>query len=81
MIAVGNPTNPNYYYHKEVLMYQSKIVEVAKLPGVSDLPKLARLHFCKALIAEQEGNWLEAEFELNLAVAAEDAIAKPAPVA
>jgi hypothetical protein len=62
-------------------MYQSKVVEVAKLPGVSDLPKLARLHFCKALIAESEGNWLEAEFELNLAVAAEDALSDLEPVA
>jgi hypothetical protein len=62
-------------------MTQPTFVEMAKLPGVKDLPPKVRLHFIKALLAEQEGNWLQAEFELNRAVAAEDAISKPAPVA
>jgi hypothetical protein len=38
---------------------------------VKDLPGKVRFHFSKALIAEQEGNWLVAEFELNRAVVAE----------
>jgi hypothetical protein len=62
-------------------MTQSTLVEMGKLPGVKDLPPKVRLHFSKALLAEQEGNWLQAEFELNLAVAAEDALSEPAPVA
>jgi hypothetical protein len=67
--------------HKEENMTQHTLLEMAKLPGVKDLPPKVRLHFIKALLAEMEGNWLQAEFELNLAVAAEDAISKPAPVA
>jgi hypothetical protein len=51
-------------------MTHPTFVEVAQLPGVNDLPGKVRLHFTKALLAEQEGNWLQAEFELNLAVAA-----------
>jgi hypothetical protein len=58
-------------------MPQPTFVEVAKLPGVKDLPGKVRLHFTKALQAENEGNWLQAEFELNLAVAAEDTLRKP----
>jgi hypothetical protein len=46
---------------------------------VSDLPLHAKFHFAKALIAEQEGNWLVAEFELNRAVE-EEAKAATAPV-
>ena len=60
-------------------MTQSTLVEMAKLSGVKDLPPKVRLHFIKALLAERESNWLQAEFELNLAVAAEDAISRPAP--
>jgi hypothetical protein len=62
-------------------MNQSPVVAATKLPGISDLPLQAKFHFAKALIAEQEGNWLQAEFELNLAVAAEDALFEQAPVA
>jgi hypothetical protein len=60
-------------------MPQPTFVEVAQLPGVKDLPGKVRLHFTKALQAENEGNWLLAEFELNLAVAAEDAFSAPVP--
>jgi hypothetical protein len=63
------------------LMTQPTFVEVVKLPGVNDLPGKVRLHFIKALQAEMEGNWLQAEFELNLAVAAEDAFSEPEPAA
>jgi hypothetical protein len=62
-------------------MTQSTFVEMAQLPGVKDLPGKVRLHFTKALQAENEGNWLQAEFELNLAVAAEDAFSEPEPAA
>jgi hypothetical protein len=62
-------------------MTQPSFVEVTQLPGVKDLPGKVRLHFTKALQAENEGNWLQAEFELNLAVAAEDALPKRDPVA
>jgi hypothetical protein len=61
-------------------MTQPTLLEVAKLPGVKDLPPKVRLHFSKALIAEIEGNMTLAEVELHLAVVAEDAIAEPAPV-
>jgi hypothetical protein len=67
--------------HMEENMAQPTFVEVAQLPGVNDLPGKVRLHFVKALQAENEGNWLLAEFELNLAVAAEDAHSAPEPVA
>jgi hypothetical protein len=62
-------------------MTHPTFVEVAQLPGVKDLPGKVRLHFTKALLAEHEGNWLQAEFELNLAVAAEDALPEREPVA
>ena len=62
-------------------MTQPTFVEVAKLPGVNDLPPKVRLHFTKALLAEHEGNWLQAEFELNLAVAAEDSLPEREPAA
>lgn len=62
-------------------MSQPAFVEVAQLPGVNDLPGKVRLHFTKALQAENEGNCLLAEFELNLAVAAEDAFSEPEPAA
>jgi hypothetical protein len=62
-------------------MTQPTFVEVAKLPGVKDLPGKVRLHFTKALLAEHEGNWLQAEFELNRAVAAEDALSEREPAA
>ena len=62
-------------------MTQPSFVEVAQLPGVNDLPGKVRLHFTKALIAEQEGNTTQAEVELNLAVEAEAAYSNPAPVA
>jgi hypothetical protein len=62
-------------------MSQPEFIEVTQLPGVNDLPGKVRLHFIKALQAENEGNWLLAEFELNLAVAAEDALAQREPVA
>jgi hypothetical protein len=62
-------------------MDQSTVVEVAKLPGVKDLPPKVRLHFSKALIAEMEGNMTLAEVELHLAVVAEDALSAPVPVA
>ena len=62
-------------------MSQPSFIEVAQLPGVNDLPGKVRLHFIKALQAENEGNWLLAEFELNLAVAAEDALSEREPVA
>jgi hypothetical protein len=53
-------------------MLQPKILAVTKLPGIADLPRRARLHFAKALIAEQDGEYLVAEYELSLAVAAEE---------
>jgi hypothetical protein len=60
---------------------QPKFVELAQLPGVKDLPGKVRLHFTKALQAENEGNWLLAEFELNLTMAAEDALFERDPAA
>jgi hypothetical protein len=54
-------------------MLQSKVVAATKLPGISDLPRRVNLHFAKALIAEQEGEYLVAEFELNRAVEEEAA--------
>jgi hypothetical protein len=62
-------------------MAQPTLVEMAKLPGVKDLPAKVRLHFVKALIAEMEGNTTLAEVELHRAVEAEAAISTPAPVA
>jgi hypothetical protein len=54
-------------------MLQSKVIAATKLPGVADLPRCAKLHFAKALIAEQEEEYLIAEFELNRAVGEEAA--------
>ena len=62
-------------------MTQSTILEVAKLPGVKDLPPQVRLHFIKALTAEREGNVTLAEVELHRAVEAEDDLSAPAPAA
>jgi hypothetical protein len=62
-------------------MIQPTFIEVAQLPGVKDLPGKVRLHFTKALQAEMEGNWLHAEFELRLAVAAEAALSERDPAA
>jgi hypothetical protein len=62
-------------------MTQPTLLEVAKLPGVKDLPGKVRLHFAKALIAEREGNTALAEVELHRAVEAEDALFAPEPVA
>ena len=53
-------------------MLQPKVLAVTKLPGISDLPRRARLHLAKALLAEQDGEYLVAEYELSLAVAAEE---------
>jgi len=53
-------------------MSQSTFVDVAKLPGIADLPPRSKCHFVRAFIAERQGNWLIAAFELNQAVAAED---------
>jgi hypothetical protein len=61
-------------------MNQSKVVAATKLPGIADLPLHAKCHFAKALLAEQEGNWLVAEFELNRAVEEESKAASSAPV-
>jgi hypothetical protein len=62
-------------------MAQPTFVELAKLPGVIDLPAKVRLHFTKALIAEMEGNTTLAEVELHRAVVVEAALSAPAPVA
>jgi hypothetical protein len=62
-------------------MTQPTFVEMAKLPGVKDLPGKVRLHFTKALQAENEGNTTLAEVELHRAVAAEAALSNPVPVA
>jgi hypothetical protein len=52
-------------------MALSQAVAATKLPGIADLPLHAKFHFAKALIAEQEGEYLLAELELNRAVAEE----------
>jgi hypothetical protein len=57
-------------------MLHSKVIAATKLPGISDLPRRARLHFAKAYIAEQDGEYLIAEFELNRAL--EEATAEAA---
>jgi hypothetical protein len=61
-------------------MTQSQAVAATKLPGISDLPLHAKFHLAKALIAEQEGEYLLAEFELNRAVEEEVKAAAEAPV-
>jgi hypothetical protein len=53
-------------------MLQPRVLAASKLPGISDLPRRARLHLAKALIAEEDGEYLVAEYELSLAVAAEE---------
>jgi hypothetical protein len=53
-------------------MLDSRVVAAIKLPGISDLSRSTRLHLAKALIAEQDGEYLVAEYELSLAVAAEE---------
>lgn len=45
--------------------------ELAKLPGVSDLPMSAKVKFIKALKAESAGDHEEAEQQLAAAVEAE----------
>jgi hypothetical protein len=62
-------------------MTRSTLVELVRLPGVSDLPVQVKWHFAHALIAEMEGNTARAESELNLAVEAEDDLSAPAPAA
>jgi hypothetical protein len=54
-------------------MNQSKAVAATKFPGIADLPFQVKYHFAQALIAEQDGEYLIAEFELNRAVEAEAA--------
>jgi hypothetical protein len=49
----------------------SPVSAVTTLPGIADLPLQAKYHFAKALLAEQEGEYLLAEFELHRALAAE----------
>jgi hypothetical protein len=53
-------------------MNHSPVITVTTLPGIADLPPRAKFHFARALIAERQGNWLIAAFELNQAVVAED---------
>jgi hypothetical protein len=53
-------------------MTNSTLAEVLKLPGVSDLPRLVRFHFGKALLAERDGFPELAAIELGRAVAEED---------
>jgi hypothetical protein len=66
-------------------MLDPRVVAAIKLPGISNLPRGARLHFAKAYVAEQDGEYLTAEFELNRAVAeeaaAEDAHSDQKPAA
>jgi hypothetical protein len=62
------------------IMVQSKLLELAKLPGVSDLPLRVKSHFIKALLAEMEGDAATAEYELNRAVEAEDTLSAAVPV-
>ncbi len=53
-------------------MEQPSVVTAALLPGIADLKPRTKRHFVSALIAERQGNWLLAAFELRQAVAAED---------
>jgi hypothetical protein len=62
-------------------MTHSTLVELVRLPGVSDLPVQVKWHFVQALIAELEGNTARAESELHRAVEAEHALSSPAPAA
>jgi hypothetical protein len=54
---------------------------ITTFPGIADLPLQAKYHFAKALLAEQEGEYLLAEFELHRAVAAEAAFSERDPAA
>jgi hypothetical protein len=54
---------------------------ITTLPGIVDLPLQAKYHFAKVLLAEQEGEYLLAEFELHRAVAADEALSKREPAA
>jgi hypothetical protein len=47
------------------------LINVAKEPGIADLPLRARGAFAKAIIAERKGDHDEAEKQLEKAVAAE----------
>jgi hypothetical protein len=47
------------------------LINVAKEPGVADLPLKARGAFAKAIIAERKGNHDEAEKQLEKAIADE----------
>lgn len=62
-------------------MTHSTLVELVRLPGVSDLPVQVKWHFAKALNAEREGDTTLAEVELHKAVEAEDDLSAPAPAA
>jgi hypothetical protein len=53
------------------------VATTAMLPGIADLKPRTKRHFVSALIAERQGNWLLAAFELKQAVAAEDQETKP----
>ena len=52
-------------------MEQPLVAAAAMLPGIADLKPRTKRHFVSALIAERQGNWLLAAFELKQAVAAE----------
>jgi hypothetical protein len=58
-------------------MKQPSVAVAAMLPGIADLRPRTKCHFVSALIAERQGNWLLAAFELKQAVAAEDQETKP----
>jgi hypothetical protein len=62
-------------------MLQSTVVAATQLPGIADLPLPAKFHFAKALIAEQEGEYLIVELELHWAVAAEAKATAAVPAA
>jgi hypothetical protein len=53
-------------------MRETSVAAAAMLPGIADLKPRTKRHFVSALIAERQGNWLLAAFELTQAVAAED---------
>lgn len=51
---------------------EMRISEVAKLPGVADLPTLVRGRFAQALMAEAAGDHAKAQAKLDEAVEAEE---------
>jgi len=53
-----------------------KIFEIALQPGVMGLPIRAKLYFCKALMAEGDGNVVEARGLMARAVAEEANVEK-----